>query len=237
MSYITIADVRAADPTGGGYTDFSDAQIQLSIDNWQSFIETHTRRFFESRNLELNLDGEGGRILHLPIPIISLEKLQVNRSGQDEDLNYIAVYNGRGMPRDDRDNPKIAIIADLGDNIYTGRLYGALTFKRGYQNQYLKGDFGYTESDDSTPSRIKWALLRLVCRELDTALDPLTPITPPGTVTKEVTDGHSIQWGTTSSGGGGIATESLTGDKDIDQVIMDYRAPAHIGVSRIVEQW
>ena len=224
--YIDIATVRVADPTGDGYPDWEDAQIGDMIDRWQEFIETHTGQFFEERELTLLLDGQGGRILHLPIPIIELQQLQVNNSGVDELLADVVVYNARGFPRDDRLNPKIVIKIDR-TSIFSG-VNGERKFWRGYQNQLVKGKFGYTETDGTTPLRIRRALLRLVVMEIERG-DDLGAATRPGMIVKETTDGHSISYGGT---GGGGDTASLTGDAEVDQTIADYRAPATVGVTR-----
>ena len=230
MSYITIQNVRDSDPTGDDYSDYTDAEIQAMIDKWQSFIETQTGNFFEIRNLTLNIDGTGGRILHLPTPIIDLQQLQINKSGQDEDLTTIIVYNGRGQPQDDRKNPKIALDPDYGDrasSIYSVNHYRDCKriFRKGYRNQLVKGNFGYVESDDSTPIRIQDALLRLVQREINYGPDG---VISPGITDKEVTDGHSISYATKF---GSVYTERITGDPVIDRTILDYKAPAGVGIT------
>ncbi len=233
--YITIQEVRDSDPDGQGYPDWTDAEISEMIDRHEGFIDFHTGQFFNKQALTLKVDGQGGRILHLGIPIIELRKLQINDSGQDEDItNDVIVYDGRTFPQDDRRNPKVALTAGKR-SIFAGRTDPRRIFLRGYRNQLLEGDFGFVEADDSTPLRIKRAVLRLVVREIEAGgLNPDPE--PPGYIVKEVTDGHSITYGT--QGGGDVAeTASLTGDADIDQTIADYRVPVKIGITRVAQDY
>lgn len=234
--YITIVDVRKTDPDyPPGYPDWSDDDITEMIDRHEGFIDFHTGQFFNEQALILKVDGQGGRILHLNIPIIELTKLQINDSGQDEDIvNDVIVYDGRGFPSDDRRNPKITLTAGKR-SIFAGAVNPRRIFLRGYRNQYLEGKFGFVEPDGSVPLRIQRAVLRLVVREIDAGgLSPEPE--PPGYIVKEVTDGHSITYGT--HGGGDVAeTTSLTGDAEIDQVIADYRVPAKIGVTRVAQDY
>lgn len=233
--YITVQDVRDADPSGQDYPDLTDAEIEDMIDRHEEFIDFHTGQFFNEQSLTLKLDGQGGRILHLTIPIIELTKLEINDSGQPEDIsNDVIVYDGRGFPQDDRRNPKIALTAGKR-SIFAGAVNPRRVFLRGYRNQLLEGKFGFVEPDGSTPARIQRAVLRLVVREIERGGLSPEPI-PPGYVVKEVTDGHSITYGT--QGGGDVAeTTSLTGDSEIDQTIADYRVPAKIGVTRVAQDY
>lgn len=232
--YITIQEVRDSDPTEAGYPDWTDDQITEMIDRHESFIDFHTGQFFNEQALAFKMDGEGGRILHLHVPIIGLTKIQVNDSGQDESLSDVIVYDGRGFPTDDRRNPKIALTAGRA-SIFAGASNPRRVFLRGYRNQYLEGSFGFVEPDGSTPLRIQRAVLRLVIQEINRgglAPDP----TPPGYVIKEVTDGHSITYGT-QSGGSLAESSSLTGDEEIDRTIADYRVPSKIGVTRAAQDY
>lgn len=233
--YITITDVRDADPTEQDYPDWTDDQITEMIDRWEDFVDFHTGQFFNEQALTLKLDGEGGRMLHLSIPIIDLTKLQINDSGQDEDITSdVIIYNGRGFPSDDRRNPKIALTAGKR-SIFAGSVNPRRIFLRGYRNQLMEGTFGFVEPDGSTPLRIQRAILRLVVMEIERGgLDPEP--TPPGYIVKEVTDGHSITYGT--QGGGDVAeTASLTGDNKIDQVIADYKVAQRIAVTRVAQDY
>ena len=229
MAYTTITAIRDADPAGAGFPDWTDDQIQEMIDRWSDFIDLHTGQWFDSRSLTLTIDGQGGRILHLPVPVITLTKLQMNESGCDEDLNDVVVYNRRGGSEglDDRRNPKVAI-KNTKTSIYSG-VDTSRFFIKGFRNQLLAGTFGFTESDGSTPLRIVRANIKLVLMEIENGGLIPTPA-PPGLIVKEVTDGHSITYGSTS--GSGVAeTSSLTGDSETDLTIADYKAPINVGIT------
>ncbi len=234
--YVTIADVRAADPSGSSYPDWTDDQLTAMIDRWEDFVDFHTGQFFNEQTLEFKVDGEGGRILHLPLPIIELTKLQINDSGQDEDIaNDVKVYNGRGFPSDDRRNPKIALTAGKR-SIFAGAVNPRRIFLKGYRNQLLGGKFGFVEPGGETPPRIQQAIIRLCVLEIDQG-GPYNPNpSPPGYIVKEVTDGHSITYGT--QGGGDLAeTASLTGDNIVDQIIADYKVAQRVAVTRIAQDY
>lgn len=229
-TYISVSDVRAA---GLNSSLVDDASIAASICLWQQILERATSQWFSPISLEMYLDGTDSDTLHLPVPIISVEELRVNDSTDALDESLYRVYNGRRLP-DDRKNPRIALIGNTNRDIFTSYdRFSRLRFFTGKQNQYVKGVFGYTEADGSTPEAIRRALLKLVIRDLGTPLvdNPGTVVPPPpltsGVVSEEWTDGHKIKYQV--SGGEykprapGLA--GLIDDPAVQRIITLYKAP------------
>lgn len=201
MTYITVADIRTA---GMSIATADDATVMNAILTWQPIIERITRQFFEPKTCDFYLDGNDSDTLHLPFPVISLSSLYVNNDSNACDVSYYRVYNGRGVPNDDRRNPRIAISSGDGASrdIYTAS-HGSHYFRKGKQNQRLVGVFGFTEADGSTPLAIKRALTKLVIIKLAQPLyidgnnPQIAPALPPayssGIITDEWTDWHRIK--------------------------------------------
>ena len=62
--YCSVEDLRAC-----GVTDeqADDAKLESLIKLSCGYIDTMTRQWFEPRELEIKLDGHGGKILKLPV--------------------------------------------------------------------------------------------------------------------------------------------------------------------------
>lgn len=223
--YITVEDVRRRGIT---QERISDEELQELILLMQVFIEKVTGQFFEQRQLSFSFDGSDSDILFLPIPIIEIEELRINDSITPLPKTDYVVYNGRTPPEDDRRNPKIALKQGYRKDIFTGN--GLRRFLKGRKNQHIKGTFGFVAADGSTPLPIRNALMKLVMREI--------PETGSGQaqgfslgklrsrIISETTDKHSYTLANTISEG------SLTGDKEIDDVLALYRAPITLGAPK-----
>ena len=187
MTYVSVCEVREA-----GITEdiASDLKINMLIDVWCKFIDKYCDRWFESRSLDIKVDGSDSQYLHLNIPIINLTSLYINESTSPALNTEYVVYNNRNQFRDDRNNPKI--------------VYNCGIFKAGNQNQRLVGTFGYVEEDGTTPKAIRYAALKLV---IDKIMTPII-LTPDfeslnvslnvqsNNVTEEITDEHSKKYKT-----------------------------------------
>lgn len=196
MAYITVEDVRSA-----GFEAGTDGELTAAIALWQSVLEQVCRQWFEPRELTIRFDGNDSAMLPLGVPIISVEYLKLNNDPVALDSNYYRVYNSRSYP-DDRRNPRI-VLNSLDDDvdIYTAPISAhSLKFRKGRQNQEIKGVFGFTEEDDSTPLPIKRALTKLVIEKLATPVyvapgaevpEPPPPILA-GIIQEERTDGHAV---------------------------------------------
>lgn len=232
--YISVSDVRSQ----GINTDPpDDATIQSSIALWQQVLERATRQWFRPVELEMYLDGNDSDTLHFAIPIISIEELIINDNTSALSTNSYKVYNSTQYP-DDRKNPRIKLVHDYyyRRDIYTASdPYTRLKFYKGRQNQYVKGVFGYVESDGSTPLLIKRALMKLVINDLGNPIVPSTDylVPPPlttGNIQEEWTDGHKIKYqisgGELRSRAPGLA--GLINDPEVQRIITLYKAPIGI---------
>ena len=230
-TYISVADVRAA---GLNMDPPSDGQIQTEICIWQQAIERFTRQWFRPIPTEFFLDGSDSDALHLPVPIISLDELRINNEEDPLDVRLYKVYSGNLLP-DDRKNPRIKLTDTFANrrNIFTHPHRQQRIFRKGRQNQFLKGTFGYVEPDGTPPALIQRALLKLVIEKLGTPLveDTSNPVTPPplvtGMVKEEWTDGHKLKYETP---GGALKPRppglaGITNDPEILRIITLYKAP------------
>jgi hypothetical protein len=231
MSYITPTDVRKLYGTQDPPTD---ADIQAAIDIQQEHLENLTRNFFEARPLTLELDGDDTTTLLLPAPIISITNLFMNDDDNPVDPNVYVVYNGRQRPQDDRMNPKIAIKTQPRNNIFL-RITHDL-FRSGHRNQRVEGIFGFLEPDNTIPTPVTYALTKMVIRQLNQDY----PVTSSGgtdslagvrdKIIKETTDGHSYELDAKSVEN---QSKGLTGDLEIDRIILRYRMP----IIRMSSKW
>jgi hypothetical protein len=204
MSYITVADIRAA---GLSSVSVDDATVTAAIALWQNIIEDYCGQWFESRAGDFTLDGTDSDTLHLDFPIITVTALYANNNDVAVDPSYYRVYNGCQRPNDDRRNPRIKFVSpdDGYSSIYTAP-DGWCRFRKGRQNQRIVGTFGFTEYDGSTPLPIKRALTKLTIQKLATPIytdinNPspsapmaLPPLTNSGVVTDEWTDWHRLKF-------------------------------------------
>lgn len=196
MSYSSIGLVRAE---GFDATIVSDATLQSKLLLADRFIEQVCGQWFEAREFPdtapFEVNGSGHRILHVPIPIISVSRVRVlsrslgGESWVDLPTGSFYVFNRHmtgqtGGAGDDRDDPRIELIDSREGRRYLGRY---LTFgvagpawPAGPGSVQLSGWFGYTDpSSDygegydytatgTTPLLIQRAATLLVVRDLET---------------------------------------------------------------------
>lgn len=233
-TYITVQDIRdlgMPDPP-------TDAEILAQIQICQAFIDRATRQWFVARALQFKFDGTDSDTIHLGIPIISIEFLRINDAGSDLDPDLFRVYSGRSYP-DDRKNPRIKLVrSHRRRDIFTAPLtLGDLKFRKGRQNQEVKGLFGYVEDNGETPGLIKEAMKRLVVEKLASPIFSAPGASPPpapppsagGVVVEERTDGHSIRFATASLGEKRPGLSGFTQDQKVLDIIKLFKGP--IGVA------
>src|SRR3990172_2213255 len=237
MAYVTAAEVRCE----GVPASISDQKITDAIALWQQFIERACRQWFESRLLTVQVDGNDSDILFLPVPVISVTSLFVNNDFVNAlpTVNY-KVYSGRSEPNDDRRNPKIRLVSL--QTIFDPPVFPLrAVFAKGQQNQKIVGEFGFTESSATTPFwttplLIKRALVKLVIRDLQTKgsgglwAAVSSGGLPAGAKAFEMTDGHSVQYATPQSKITKAGLSGVTGDNEIDAILVLYRAPIAMAV-------
>lgn len=237
-TYISVQDVRDAGLTDE--TAFPDAKVHSEIVIWQTFIERATRQWFRPRTLEFNFDGTDSDTIHFGIPIISIEALRINDDPNDLESDKYQVYSEIVYP-DDRHNPRIKLVngRDTTDIFTQPFQERRRIFRKGRQNQYVKGVFGYVEEGDQPPEMIKRAMTKLVIEKCANPLyvDPsaTAPAPPPlltGLVSEEWTDGHKIKYGAQRGGARNPRRPSpwsgITEDPEIQDIILMFRAPIGI---------
>jgi hypothetical protein len=234
--YVTVSDVRAA---GLNVDPPSDSDIQTAICVWQEFIDRATRQWFRPIPLELYLDGTDSDAIHFGVPIISIDEIRINNEETPLDASRYKVYNAQRYP-DHKGNPRIKLVDSLESHrdIYTAPMRtGRSLFRKGRQNQYVKGVFGYVTETGAPPAMIQRALIKLVVEKLARPIAGTPPpgLVPPlvqGIVKEEWTDGHRIRYeypgGPLASRQGGPLA-GITNDPEIHAILRMYRAP--IGVA------
>jgi hypothetical protein len=210
-AYTTIAALRDE-----GVTTFqaTDSRLRLLITLASELIESITRQWFDARPATLRLDGDGSRILHLPIPIISISRVLLR--GELVEASRYAVYD-RSVP-DDRRNPKLELLGGC--------------WPTRAQAITVEGVFGYVDRTPEgvvTPAAIQRACQLLVIRELE----QLASSGRDGTrfssrlIEEETRDQRYklAPWEASTSG----AFVGGTGDPEIDALLRRYLKP--IGVT------
>lgn len=239
VMYVSVDEVRAE---GLDDPPFSDATIQAAILVWQSFLERACRQWFYPLELELTPDGTDSDLMAFGVPIISIAEVRLNGDAATLDPRFYKVYNAIRYPFD-RQNPRIQLIDNRHQelDIYTAPLRdGRLVFRKGRQNQYVRGTFGCVEPDGGPPPLIKRALLKLVIEKLAKPLyvSSSTPaIEPPpvltGVLLEEWTDAHKVRYGVAGAPlkarAPGLA--GITDDQEILNIIKLYKAP--IGIATV----
>lgn len=233
-TYCSVLDIR-----NEGLTDppYDDAQVLAYIEIWQSFLDRACRQWFNPRTMVIEFDGTDSDAIHFGVPIIAIEYLQINERGVDLEVEYYKVYSDR-QTYQDRQNPRIKLVNNRNNRDIFTASYGNQIFKKGRKNQIVKGTFGYTEADNTTPKLIKRALTKLVIEKLTTPvyLPPGTiaggSATPPilGNLLEEWTDSHRMKY--TAPGGDKKPTAAgfsgITNDPEILAIIKMFKAPMGI---------
>jgi len=234
-TYINIADIRnegVPEEVDGGP---SDEKVLAYIETWQAFIERATRQWFVPRASILSVDGNESNLLQFSVPIISIDYVKLNNGSDELDTDLYKVYNGVSHP-DDRKNPRIKLVSASERDIFC-KPFGELMFRKGEQNQEIKGTFGYVEDDGMPPRLIQRALTKLVIEKLMNPVYAATPSslpTPPplvGALLEEWTDGHKKKWG---QAGGTLKARApglsgITSDQEILDILRLYKGPIGVG--------
>lgn len=220
---IQVADIRAEGLT---VDDISDARIDILSAGWQKWLEDKCGVWFSSKTLDMNLDGDGSRVLWLPVPVITLTALYLNESTTALDSSYYTVYN-RYFPYDDRKNPRIKLKRTNSTNIFIGST--SSKFEVGDLNQRVVGDFGYVEQDGSAPYLVQRAIIVLIIATAELIGDSDIDQLKVGKAIEEVTDRHRIRY---SDLWDQLNTYLPTGLTEVDEAIRMYKRPIHISMAR-----
>lgn len=233
--YVTVQSFR---DMGVTTAMISDGDLEDLIRTCQALLDRACRQWFNQQTLDFFFDGTDSDTIHFGIPIVSIELLQINEATTDLATDLYKVYNSLSYP-DDRHNPRIKLVrSDDVRDIFTAPItLGDLHFRKGRQNQRVKGVFGYVEADLETPDPIKRALTKLVVEKLLNPIFvsvgatpiPAPPSTPGGAVTEEWTDGHKLKFSVPTLSSRRPGLSGITSDPEILDIIKLYRAP--IGVA------
>lgn len=233
-TYCSVQDIRDEGITAAMA---DDARVLAYIATWQELLDRACRQWFLPKTLTLVVDGNDADTLFFGVPIIDVDYVKLNDSTVELETTYYRVYNSRVYP-DDRRNPKISLIGPSGyRDIYTAPVtYGRLKFRKGRQNQEIKGTFGFTEPDDSVPEMIRRALIKLVIEKLskpaftDPAAGSTVPSAPPilGPLLMERTDDHTRRYGAGAGADVKNRRPGISGvieDPEVRDIVKLYRAP------------
>lgn len=194
----------------------SDARLLALLEEATLLIDRVTGWFFEPRDLTLRLDGRGTPSLEPPVPPIRLERLELNGGELSLDWNDLIIVGAPVPPR--FDGPRLTL--------RHGR-----RFTRGQGNVVVGGRFGYTEPDGTaegrTPPAIRRACLLLVLRNQALLTDQASAEARSAwRLLEEQTRDQRYRLGPAREGGA-----ILTGDPDIDVLLVPYRRPLGLGAA------
>lgn len=230
--YCTLSEIR---DEGFSETEFPDVRVLATMARASRMIERATGRWFEPRDLDLHLDGKGSQALRLGHAIISITSVAIDDT--DLELTDLRIYNRRVtenlLSPDDREDPRIELYNSYESDLISG--YPS-TWPRGQQNIHVVGSFGYTEYDGSstgqTPELINRLCVLLVARDLEPVSDEWSRsgrrehyrIVQTKTRDQSITLARPIVSPLST-----LARGMLTGDPEIDGLIMTFRRPSAIG--------
>ena len=209
----------------------ADSAMDSYIAQAMAFIDRHTRQWFNARAGVVKIPGNNSQLAQLQVPIISVSQILLNGNQPPLDLASALIFNGRFTP-DDRRNPRIIL---RRANIDIFALEPRILLKDRITE--ITGVWGYLEADGSTPLLIQRATAKLaVMRKLSTAGS--SAVTAAGSaglgpIASEKTDMHEISYHDprTSDSASLSSGTGLSGDDEIDDIIVSYRSAIIIGGS------
>jgi hypothetical protein len=232
--------VSYADSNIEALADFSVEQRQRALEAASRVVERLTGRFFFPRYMTLRHSVRPeSKQLWLDQPIVGVGELAVESASVYAeqiteyvlDSSTIRIFNRHLsylLSPDDRENPKITIVGIVDDEQPTVSL-----FPQGAKNVLITGAFGYTDPDGGpfgqVPQQLQEVILGLAYRQLQDPLGQDPMLQNPGRVKMAKTRDQQIAFDT--SGTSGSASSSMTGDPRLDNIILGYCRPTHVGVA------
>lgn len=219
-----------------------------TIDRATTTIDNICQQWFEPRYSQFTFDGVNHDQQWLDQPICALHQLL--QDDTDVDLTDLEIYNrhltrGQSHP-DDRQNPKVAYARDYppGYRGRANRIYAdSALFGSGRKNVLMKGIFGYTElgpgniaaetangsqvpvSYGSTPAEISRAALLLSIGYMEPIEDQAQAALA-NRVTRIKTRDQAIDFADPAGSDVGFG---LTGNVEVDNILMRYAGPIRMG--------
>ena len=228
-------------------TSFTVARMGRSLDLASRLFEEWTGRYFAPRLLSVEMDGEGGPIKQMAMPIVGIAGIRFTSAAwSSSELPVlegdIRVYNRHVRNRlarpDDRDDPRIEFQRfdrRSGRLLHgeTDHLFASRGFPSSQQNLSVGGVFGYTDWDGSpfgkTPDLVSEAVMRIALRKLQPlylATGGGTSVGVAGPIKREKTFDQSVEYSDAAvKSGSGAFIGAFSGDPEIDQIILTYRRP------------
>ena len=212
--YATVADLRAEGVTP---TTASDARLETLLADAGAFVDSVTGWFFEPRSLTFRMDGRGHHMVEPRVPPIRIDALSVEYQGAlstaPEDLVVEGAPVAPGFS-----GPRVTL--------RHGR-----RFPKGVSNVTATGLWGYTEADGTatgrTPSPIRTVTMQLVLRALPllTHEEAWETAHRRWRLAEERTRDQSYRLNPPTF------STFITGDPDIDVVLLRYRRPQGLGAA------
>lgn len=244
-AYTTLADIRAE---GVGVADVDDARVNTFISLATQYIHEVTRNWFTPRFQIMQLTGERDKRLFIDVPIIALQKIEIDGVAEDLDalvVNNRHLRNGLLSP-DDRKNPLIAYADSLlvDDGVRLESLGGG-HFSSERQVTKIWGIFGYTDlpvgsvagetSEGSQvpldygdiPGLISWCARAIVVQKCYPLIsDESIAVSMRDRIKRQKTRDQVVEFfqDPSSTGGGGNSSSGF----DVDEVLRSFSRPTQM---------
>lgn len=237
-SYCLIQDLRDE----GVASSYSDSFLANRIKLASRQIDKWTGRHFYPKAQTLKVDGRGGPMVLLGVPIIAVSSVLFDTTPYSPsttpiEMDLIRVYNRHLtqelLDPDDRDNPKIELFQPAESLTHYSRAYswGRLVFPDGQQNVTIEGIFGYTDpngtSTGETPLLIKQACMLLVVRSLEKLGSGARNPGLASRITSERTRDQAVTYAPLTNAEKG----AFSGDAEIDGILCQFLRPPHLGAA------
>lgn len=211
--YATVNDLRAE-----GVTEAQASAHRLTglIEEASAAVDQATGWFFEPRVATYRLDGRGTPSVEPPAPPIRVTRLTVDGARLPRDAGRLLVVGAPVEPGFDA--PRLTLLG--------GRRVG-----RGTANVVVRGTWGYTEDNGTltgrTPLAIRRACVLLVLRWLPLMgdADDAAEARDRWRIIAEKTRDQSYTLDRPGDPG------PLTGDPEIDRILLRHRRPAGLGAA------
>lgn len=227
--YLTPEDVWRH---GVSRRKYNREHIEERILLCQQYVEKITGQFFRGKNMVMKLDGNDTDMLLLPVPAISIEKIEFDTGlyrydYQDDEqgwenipMRHFQVYSS--VYPDERMYPRIKVNRSVSTSILTRSIYTGV-FPKGTQNVRLTGRFGFVEEDGTTPLPILQAMMMLIVQNLHPFGSAMEKRRHRARrLLEETNDGHRYEMQRV------ISDLDLSGDPEVDQILNKYLRPPEI---------
>jgi len=225
--YVTVEEIRAEGVTAEMATD---PRVQYAIALAQEYFEFQTLLFFNLRTaMSIRLDGTGTPVLELPAPAQAITSVKVDGQTVTEVVDPSnppstgAFVNYNSREEDDYWFPRLEMYGGPLTRLERAYYYGASTpytanvrsiWPWGKKNILVIGNFGFVETDGSTPVLVKQAILRLAIQKLK----PLVKANPQsGMLQSETLGSYSYSLGSNAQNHWGFSNDPV-----VDEIIANY---------------